>query len=156
MEDGKEERLCLNLGRITFIQARGQFCHSVCEDDQGAYRKRWDVASYWGGNDVHGQQGKLGRVVFEQEVIVPNSKMWGRGVTAVFCWRGSLSEGWSLTLVSCCNRSGDCCLVFLKRLGKYLFEGHKQMSWLWSEAERFPGETEGWGEMEWASERKKE
>ena len=69
MEDGKEERLCLNLGRITFIQARGQFCHSVCEDDQGAYRKRWDVASYWG------QQEKLGRVVFEQEVIVPNSKM---------------------------------------------------------------------------------
>lgn len=53
-----------------------------------------------------------------------------------------------------CSGPGDCCLVFLRRHGKYLLEGHKQMSHLWSETERFPGETEGWGEMEKEGERK--
>lgn len=74
MEGGKQERLGLLLGGITFIQARWQFCHSMQIDGQGAYRKRWDVASYWGGNDFS-QQGKLGSVVFLQEVIIPNSQM---------------------------------------------------------------------------------
>lgn len=50
--------------------------------------------------------------------------------------------------------SGDCCLVFLRRHGKCLLEGHKQMSHLWSETERLPGETEGLEEVERESDRK--
>lgn len=46
-----------------------------------------------------------------------------------------MEQGESLNLI-CCGGSGNCCLVFLKRLGKFLLEGCKQ--WFsCSRAERF-------------------
>lgn len=47
------------------------------------------MAPYRSRNDVHGQQGRLGNVVLQQETIIPNSgdtEMQGRvAVVAVVC-----------------------------------------------------------------------
>lgn len=67
MGSGKEKRLGLTVGGTTFIQVRGHFCHSMYADGQDAYRRRWDVAPYWGRNDFHTQQEKLGSVVFQHK-----------------------------------------------------------------------------------------
>lgn len=115
-----------------------------------------------GKNDSHTLQRKLGSVVLQHELVIPNSERMQKcraGVWELLSPKsllrggsnfgsievgffGSYQQGEDLNLI-CYNGSGDCHPILLKRLGQYLIEGCKQMIWLQNRTERFF--WEGWG-----------
>lgn len=64
---GRKEQLGLTLGGTMFLPEGSILSLTEC------LWGRWDVAHYRGGNDCYRPQGKLGSVVFQQEIIAITS-----------------------------------------------------------------------------------
>ena len=74
-----------------FTHSKGAFCHLRVQMDKKPTEDGWVEAPYRGGNDFSCPQGKLGRVVFQEETAIPDfyatkkKKFQGRGFIVIFC-----------------------------------------------------------------------